>query len=67
MSPRGPHVEADDIEDTGQRRRLTDGVSANDALELIAALAYEYALKNPDVQIDQVERAIMRLRQEEYL
>jgi hypothetical protein len=58
------HVDARDIEDTGQRRRLTDGVSHNDALELLAALAYEYALKNPDVQIEQVERAILRLRQE---
>jgi hypothetical protein len=36
------HVDARDIEDTGQRRRLTDGVSHNDALELLAALAYEY-------------------------
>ena len=31
------HVEADSIEDTGQRRRITDGVSPNEALELLAS------------------------------
>ncbi len=54
------------IEDTGERRRLTDGVCKNKALELIAGLAYEYALKNPEVDINSVERAILTLRQEEF-
>lgn len=53
------------IEDTGERRRLTDLVSRNDALELLASLSYEYALKNDAVDIEQVERAILRLRMEE--
>ena len=54
------------IEDTGERRRLTDGVSRNEALELLASLSYEYALKNEAVDIQQVERAILRLRMEEF-
>lgn len=54
-----------DVEDTGERRRLTDGVSRSDALELLACLSYEYALKNDAVDTEQVERAILRLRQEE--
>lgn len=53
------------IDDTGERRRATDGVSKHDALELVATLAYEYALKNDAVDIEQVERAILRLRMEE--
>lgn len=53
------------IEDTGERRRITDGVSRNTALELIASLAYEYALKSAEVDLEQVERAILRLRMEE--
>lgn len=53
------------IEDTGERRRITDGVSRNQALELLAALSYEYSLKNDDVDTAMVERAILRLRQEE--
>ena len=50
------------IEDTGQRRRATDAVSTDESLELIAALAYEYALKNPDIDLDAVETAIIKCR-----
>lgn len=57
------HVDARDIEDTGERRRVTDGVSTETALELVASLAYEYALKNDEVDIGMVERAILRLRE----
>ena len=53
------------IDDTGERRRITDGVSKNTALELVCSLAYEYALKNDEVDIEHVERAILRLRMEE--
>jgi hypothetical protein len=53
------------IEDTGERRRVTDGVSRSASLELIASLAYEKALAGGDeAVIASVERAILTLRQE---
>lgn len=51
-----------DLEDTGSRRRASDAVSSDDALELIASLAYEYALKSDNIDIHAVETAIMRCR-----
>ena len=52
------------IEDTGNRRRLTDKVSTDRALELIAALAMENALaKGDSVVIASVETAILKLRE----
>ena len=58
-------VTADDIEDTGQRRRLTDRVSLNAALELVCTLAFEKALagKDPAV-IASVEQAVLVLREQ---
>lgn len=47
----------------GGSRRETDKVSTDTALELITTLAYEYALKNPDVDILEVEKAIIACRQ----
>ena len=44
-------------------RRATDRVSTDTALELIATLAYEYALKNDAVDILEVENAIIVCRQ----
>lgn len=43
-------------------RRATDRVSTDESLELLAALAMEYALKNPEIDILTVEAAIMRAR-----
>lgn len=54
---------ADSIEDTGNRRRATDNVSTDESLNLISTLAYEYALKNPDVDIHEVETAIIKCRE----
>lgn len=52
-----------ELEDTGERRRITDGVCKHDALELIASLAYEKALAGGDgAVIAEVERAILKLR-----
>lgn len=53
----------ENTEDTGERRRLTDKVSTDDALELICALAYAKAVADPEVCLEQVERAIMKLRE----
>lgn len=50
------------IEDTGSRR-ATDKVSTDESLELLATLAYLYALKNDDVDILSVETAIMKCRE----
>lgn len=50
------------IEDTGSRR-ATDKVSTDESLNLISTLAYEYALKNPDVDIVEVENAILKCRE----
>ena len=51
------------IEDTGNRRRATDAVSTDESLELLASLAYLYALKNEDVDILAVETAILKCRE----
>jgi len=51
------------IEDTGNTRRSTDKVSTDESLELLATLAYLYALKNDDVDILSVETAIMKCRE----
>ena len=51
------------IEDTGSRRRATDQVTTDESLNLISTLAYEYALKNPDVDILEVENAIIKCRE----
>ena len=50
------------IEDTGSRR-ATDKVSTDESLNLISTRAYEYALKNPDVDIVEVENAILKCRE----
>lgn len=44
-------------------RRITDQVSTDESLNLISTLAYEYALKNPDVDILVVENAIVKCRE----
>jgi len=44
-------------------RRETDKVSTDDSLELLSSLAYEYALKNENVDILAVEKAIIDCRQ----
>ena len=49
--------------DTGNRRRAIDGVSTDESLNLISTLAYEYALKNPNVDILEVENAIIKCRE----
>jgi len=54
---------AGNIEDTGNRRRATDAVTTDESLNLISTLAYEYALKNPDVDILEVENAIVKCRE----
>jgi len=53
----------DSTEDTGNRRRATDGVSTDESLNLLSTLAYEYALRNPDVDILEVESAIIKCRE----
>ena len=53
----------DSTQDTGNRRRATDGVSTDESLNLLSTLAYEYALKNPDVDILEVEGAIIKCRE----
>jgi len=51
-------------EDTGNRRRLTDAVSTDKALELVASLAMENALgKGDETVIASVEAAILKLRE----
>jgi len=50
------------IEDTGNRRRATDAVSTDESLELLATLAYEYALKNDAIDLGSVETAILKCR-----
>jgi hypothetical protein len=53
------------MKDTGERRRITDGVSSSASLELLASLAYEKALAGGDeAVIASVERAVLTLRQE---
>lgn len=47
----------------GGSRRETDKVSTDTSLELITTLAYEYALKNPEIDILVVESAIINCRQ----
>jgi len=47
----------------GASRRATDKVSTDESLELLATLAYEHALTNPDVDISEVEKAILVCRQ----
>lgn len=44
-------------------RRETDKVSTDESLELLATLAYEHALANPEVDILEVEKAIIICRQ----
>ena len=44
-------------------RRATDKVSTDESLELLATLAYEHALANPDIDILEVEKAIIVCRQ----
>lgn len=44
-------------------RRATDKVSTDESLELLATLAYEHALSNPEVDILEVEKAIITCRQ----
>jgi len=44
-------------------RRATDKVSTDESLELLATLAYEYALKNDAIDILSVENAILKVRQ----
>lgn len=47
----------------GASRRKTDKVSTDESLELLASLAYEHALANPEVDILEVEKAIIVCRQ----
>jgi hypothetical protein len=47
----------------GGSRRATDKVSTDESLELLATLAYEYALKNDAIDILAVETAILKVRQ----
>lgn len=52
------------IEDTGQRRRLVDKVTTDRALELLASLAMENVLaKGDETVIASVEAAILKLRE----
>ena len=44
-------------------RRATDKVTSDESLELLASLAYEYALKNDEICLDAVETAIMKCRE----
>lgn len=44
-------------------RRATDKVSSDESLEILASLAYEYALSNPNIDIEVVETAILRCRE----
>ena len=44
-------------------RRATDKVSTDTSLELITTLAYEYALQNDEIDILEVESAIINCRQ----
>lgn len=44
-------------------RRATDAVSGDESLELLASLAYEYALSNPEINLDAVETAILKCRE----
>ena len=44
-------------------RRATDKVSSDESLEILASLAYEYALKNPDIDLEVVENAILKCRE----
>ena len=51
-------------EDTGNRRRATDKVSTDAALELVCTLAYERALAGGDeAVVASVELAILKLRE----
>ena len=50
-------------EDTGNRRRATDQVSTDESLEILASLAYEYALKNDEIDLEVVEVAIHKCRE----
>ena len=52
----------DSTADTGNRRRSTDAVSTDESLELLASLAYEYALKNEEIDLEIVEVAIVKCR-----
>ncbi len=44
-------------------RRATDKVSSDESLELLASLAYEYALKNDEINLEAVETAILKCRE----
>lgn len=44
-------------------RRATDSVTSDESLEILASLAYEYALKNPDINLETVEIAILKCRE----
>jgi len=44
-------------------RRATDAVSGDESLELLASLAYEYALSNPEINLEAVETAILKCRE----
>ena len=44
-------------------RRETDKVSSDESLEILASLAYEYALKNDNINIEVVETAILKCRE----
>lgn len=51
------------LDDTGERRRLIDAVSEDEALELLASMAMETALRRGNPHVSRVvEKAIMRLR-----
>ena len=52
------------MNDTGNRRRATDKVSTDAALELVCTLAYEKALAGQDATvIASVEQAVLKLRE----
>lgn len=46
----------------GGSRRATDKVSTDKSLELLATLAYAHALANPEIDIIEVEHAIIACR-----
>lgn len=53
-----------DTGDTGERRRATDRVSYDRAVELVASLAMEKALERGDTEVlSEVEAAILKLRE----
>jgi len=44
-------------------RRVTDAVSTDESLELLASVAYEYALKNDEIDLEAVTAAIHKCRE----